>query len=44
MLDKIWLEEITPFTVYFFDAKVKDILSKVEPISELRKLLNENID
>lgn len=41
VLDKIWLEEITPFTVYFFDAKVKNILSKVKPIPELKKLLND---
>ena len=41
VLDKIWLEEITLFTVYFFKAKVKDILSKVKPISELRKIDND---
>ena len=41
MLDKILLEEITLFTVYFFDAKVKDILSKVKAISELRKIVND---
>ena len=40
MLDKIWLEDITLFTVYFFD-EVKDILSKVKPISELRKIVND---
>ena len=32
---------ITLFTVYFFDAKVKDILSKVKAISELRKIVND---
>ena len=41
VLDKIWPEEITLFTVYFFDAKVKDTLSKVKPISELRKIVND---